>query len=132
MKGDRTLQRKLKPVIKTPYAWLKKVSSLEAKIQEELLKETSGCTQESVSKQGRKFLKCTLGSLMVMFNSDDENEFWNAQQDWNIEVTDAMLEFQVFESEEDSNYALELISWIVAEKMLPVLPEKDMLLSEEG
>ncbi|GJY60977.1 hypothetical protein Tco_0461634 [Tanacetum coccineum] len=24
------------------------------------------------------------GDLMVMFNPDDENEFWNAQQDWNI------------------------------------------------
>ncbi|GKA37581.1 hypothetical protein Tco_0724146 [Tanacetum coccineum] len=22
--------------------------------------------------------------MMVMFNPDDENEFWNAQQDWNI------------------------------------------------
>ncbi|GJU98940.1 retrovirus-related pol polyprotein from transposon TNT 1-94, partial [Tanacetum coccineum] len=25
-----------------------------------------------------------LGDLMVMFNPDDENDFWNAQQDWNI------------------------------------------------
>ncbi|GJZ76723.1 hypothetical protein Tco_0641395, partial [Tanacetum coccineum] len=25
-----------------------------------------------------------LGDLMVMFNPDDENEFWNSQQDWNI------------------------------------------------
>ncbi|GKD45761.1 hypothetical protein Tco_1270406 [Tanacetum coccineum] len=24
------------------------------------------------------------GDLMVMFNPDDENEFWNVQQDWNI------------------------------------------------
>ncbi|GKF84900.1 hypothetical protein Tco_0249798 [Tanacetum coccineum] len=24
------------------------------------------------------------GNLMVMFNPDDENEFWNAQQDWKI------------------------------------------------
>ncbi|GJY01829.1 hypothetical protein Tco_0359981 [Tanacetum coccineum] len=24
------------------------------------------------------------GDLMVMFNPDDENDFWNAQQDWNI------------------------------------------------
>ncbi|GJT23762.1 hypothetical protein Tco_0893699 [Tanacetum coccineum] len=24
------------------------------------------------------------GDLMVMFNPDDKNEFWNAQQDWNI------------------------------------------------
>ncbi|GJV75187.1 hypothetical protein Tco_1506771 [Tanacetum coccineum] len=24
------------------------------------------------------------GDLMVMFNPDDENEFWNAQQDWKI------------------------------------------------
>ncbi|GJZ34421.1 hypothetical protein Tco_0580238 [Tanacetum coccineum] len=24
------------------------------------------------------------GDLMIMFNPDDENEFWNSQQDWNI------------------------------------------------
>ncbi|GKG15536.1 hypothetical protein Tco_0357859, partial [Tanacetum coccineum] len=24
------------------------------------------------------------GDLMVMFNPDDENEFWNSQHDWNI------------------------------------------------
>ncbi|GKA97131.1 hypothetical protein Tco_0825025 [Tanacetum coccineum] len=24
------------------------------------------------------------GDLMVMFNPDDEDEFWNSQQDWNI------------------------------------------------
>ncbi|GJW72076.1 reverse transcriptase domain-containing protein [Tanacetum coccineum] len=30
------------------------------------------------------FDKVLWGDLMVMFNSDDENEFWNAQQDWKI------------------------------------------------
>ncbi|GJR51359.1 retrovirus-related pol polyprotein from transposon TNT 1-94 [Tanacetum coccineum] len=30
------------------------------------------------------FDKVLWGDLMVMFNPDDENEFWNAQQDWKI------------------------------------------------
>ncbi|GKF91533.1 hypothetical protein Tco_0275234 [Tanacetum coccineum] len=30
------------------------------------------------------FDKVLWGDLMVMFNPDDENEFWNSQQDWNI------------------------------------------------
>ncbi|GKC11027.1 hypothetical protein Tco_1007809 [Tanacetum coccineum] len=30
------------------------------------------------------FDKVLWGDLMIMFNPDDENEFWNAQQDWKI------------------------------------------------
>ncbi|GJW29900.1 putative ribonuclease H-like domain-containing protein [Tanacetum coccineum] len=41
------------------------------------------------------------GDLMIMFNPDDEDKFWNSQQDWNI-----------LESEEDSTMALELIRFV--------------------
>ncbi|GKB01736.1 hypothetical protein Tco_0829780 [Tanacetum coccineum] len=62
------------------------------------------------------------GDLMVMFNPDDENEFWNSQLDWTIkkyplrkEVLVQMLKLKL-ESEEDSTMALELIrhkNWLV-------------------
>ncbi|GJX04605.1 hypothetical protein Tco_0190521, partial [Tanacetum coccineum] len=60
------------------------------------------------------------GDLMVMFNPDDKDEFWNSQQDWNIyplrkEVLMQMLKLKL-ESEEDSTMALELIrhkNWLV-------------------
>ncbi|GJX74836.1 reverse transcriptase domain-containing protein, partial [Tanacetum coccineum] len=39
------------------------------------------------------------GDLMVMFNPDDENEYWNSQQDW-IGI--------ILESEEDSTMVLEV------------------------
>ncbi|GJT30810.1 retrovirus-related pol polyprotein from transposon TNT 1-94 [Tanacetum coccineum] len=59
------------------------------------------------------------GDLMVMFNPDDENEFWNSQLDWTIvswkeEVSlmkESMMqnaEIAVRGSEEDSTLALEL------------------------
>ncbi|GJZ98500.1 putative ribonuclease H-like domain-containing protein, partial [Tanacetum coccineum] len=56
------------------------------------------------------------GDLMVMFNPDDENEFWNSQLDWyskknyplRKEVLMHMLKLKL-ESEEDSTMALELI-----------------------
>ncbi|GKE01945.1 hypothetical protein Tco_1389928 [Tanacetum coccineum] len=81
------------------------------------------------------------GDLMVMFNPDDEDEFWNSQQDWNIvswklhgssgvhtlefiarldyktkyplrkEVLMQMLKLKL-ESEEDNTMALELIRFI--------------------
>ncbi|GJU30451.1 hypothetical protein Tco_1174040 [Tanacetum coccineum] len=68
------------------------------------------------------------GDLMVMFNPDDENEFWNSQLDWIIvswkfssrrsgskplrkEVLKQMLKLKL-ESEEDSTMALELIRFI--------------------
>ncbi|GJU16032.1 hypothetical protein Tco_1143998 [Tanacetum coccineum] len=48
------------------------------------------------------------GDLMVMFNPDDENDFWNAQQDWNI-VSWKLHGSSGLESEEDNTMALELI-----------------------
>ncbi|GKF84111.1 hypothetical protein Tco_0249009 [Tanacetum coccineum] len=52
------------------------------------------------------------GDLMVMFNPDDEDEFWNSQQEWII-----------LESEEDSKMALELIRFI--KKMLAELEPEE-------
>ncbi|GKA83689.1 hypothetical protein Tco_0805284 [Tanacetum coccineum] len=52
------------------------------------------------------FDKVLWGDLMVMFNPDDEDKFWNSQQDWNIknildiESIVANVEIKV-ESEED-------------------------------
>ncbi|GJX60893.1 hypothetical protein Tco_0292283 [Tanacetum coccineum] len=37
------------------------------------------------------FDKVLWGDLMVMFNPDDEDEFWNSQQDWNIVVGSYMV-----------------------------------------
>ncbi|GKE19435.1 hypothetical protein Tco_1427012, partial [Tanacetum coccineum] len=56
------------------------------------------------------------GDLMVMFNPDDEDKFWNSQQDWNIypvrkKVLLQMLELKL-ESEEDSTMAFELIRFV--------------------
>ncbi|GJX50389.1 hypothetical protein Tco_0277234 [Tanacetum coccineum] len=58
------------------------------------------------------------GDLMVMFKPDEENEFWNSQQDWNI-----------LESEEDSTMALELIRFI--KKLLAELESEDFDGDEE-
>ncbi|GJY64560.1 hypothetical protein Tco_0466020 [Tanacetum coccineum] len=58
------------------------------------------------------------GDLMVMFNSYDENKFWNSQLDWSIkkyplrkEVLVQMLKLKL-ESEEESTMTLELIRFI--------------------
>ncbi|GKB74513.1 hypothetical protein Tco_0935925 [Tanacetum coccineum] len=60
------------------------------------------------------------GDLMVMFNPDDEDKFWNSQQDWNIvkkkyplrkKVLLKMLELKL-ESEKDSTMAIELIKFV--------------------
>ncbi|GKE38757.1 hypothetical protein Tco_1462162, partial [Tanacetum coccineum] len=51
------------------------------------------------------------GDLMVMFNPDDENEFWNAQQDCKIVRSCMMLKLKL-ESEEESTMALELIKFV--------------------
>ncbi|GJT46714.1 hypothetical protein Tco_0955429 [Tanacetum coccineum] len=61
------------------------------------------------------------GDLMVMFNPDDENEFWNSQQDWNIVGFGRYLGSS--ESEEDSTMALELIMFI--KKILAELEPED-------
>ncbi|GKC09530.1 hypothetical protein Tco_1001140, partial [Tanacetum coccineum] len=47
------------------------------------------------------------GDLMIMFNPDDENEFWNQQLDWTIMSWSTYLK-----SEEDSTMALELIKFV--------------------
>ncbi|GJR06524.1 hypothetical protein Tco_0529508 [Tanacetum coccineum] len=73
------------------------------------------------------FNRVLWGDLMVMFNPDDENEFWNSQQDWNIKyplrkkVLMQMLKLKL-ESEEDSTMALELIRFI--KKILAELEPK--------
>ncbi|GJW50129.1 hypothetical protein Tco_0091480 [Tanacetum coccineum] len=58
------------------------------------------------------------GDLMVMFNPDDEDKFWNSQPDWNI-----------LESEEDSTMALELIRFV--KKLLAELEPEDSNGDEE-
>ncbi|GJS41158.1 hypothetical protein Tco_0566201 [Tanacetum coccineum] len=40
--------------------------------------------KQSVLELNHMMIKVLWGDLMVMFNPDDENEFWNSQQDWNI------------------------------------------------
>ncbi|GJR23744.1 hypothetical protein Tco_0972271 [Tanacetum coccineum] len=73
------------------------------------------------------------GDLMVMFNPDDENEFWNSQQDWNIVswklhgssgvhtlVTETRLVIHMLSEEEPILMALELI-WFYQDDYLPEL-----------
>ncbi|GJZ76697.1 hypothetical protein Tco_0641369 [Tanacetum coccineum] len=67
------------------------------------------------------------GDLMIMFNPDDEDEFWNSQQDWNVyplrkKVLLQMLELKL-ESEEDSTMALELIRFV--KKLVTELKPED-------
>ncbi|GJU05667.1 hypothetical protein Tco_1122097 [Tanacetum coccineum] len=69
------------------------------------------------------------GDLMVMFNPDDEDKFWNSQQDWNIKkyplkkkVLVQMLKLKL-ESEEHSTMALELI--IFVKKLLAELEPEE-------
>ncbi|GJU56914.1 hypothetical protein Tco_1234680 [Tanacetum coccineum] len=67
------------------------------------------------------------GDLMIMFNPDDEDEFWNSQQDWNVyplrnKVLLQMLELKL-ESEEDSTMALELIRFV--KKLVAELKPED-------
>ncbi|GKB14873.1 hypothetical protein Tco_0848796 [Tanacetum coccineum] len=59
-----------------------------------------------------EFDRVLWGDLMIMFNPDDEDEFWNSQQDWNV------LEF-----EEDSTMTLELISFV--KKLVAELESED-------
>ncbi|GKC38129.1 hypothetical protein Tco_1050513 [Tanacetum coccineum] len=56
------------------------------------------------------------GDLMIMFNPDDEDDFWNSQQDWNVyplrkKVLLKLLKLKL-EFEEDSTMALELIRFV--------------------
>ncbi|GKE25220.1 hypothetical protein Tco_1436732 [Tanacetum coccineum] len=73
------------------------------------------------------------GDLMIMFNPDDEDEFWNSQQDWNVyplrmKVMLQMLEYKL-ESEEDSTMALELIRFV--KKLIAKLEPEDSDGNEE-
>ncbi|GKE88046.1 hypothetical protein Tco_1565521, partial [Tanacetum coccineum] len=56
------------------------------------------------------------GDLMIMFNSDDEDKFWNSQHDWNVYPLRKIVLLQILElkleSEEDSTMALELIRFV--------------------
>ncbi|GJR99142.1 ribonuclease H-like domain-containing protein [Tanacetum coccineum] len=69
--------------------------------EENIEKVLEGATMKIQDEKPKVLTEPLWGDLMVMFNPDDENEFWNAQQDWNI-----------LESEEDSTMALELIRFI--------------------
>ncbi|GJR83447.1 hypothetical protein Tco_0154232 [Tanacetum coccineum] len=82
------------------------------------------------------FDKVLWGDLMIMFNPDDEDKFWNSQQDWNIKkyplrkkVLLQMLELKL-KSEEDSTMALELIRFV--KKLLAELEPEDSDGIEKG
>ncbi|GKF61507.1 hypothetical protein Tco_0181561, partial [Tanacetum coccineum] len=55
------------------------------------------------------------GDLMVLFNSDDKDEFWGSQQEWKIKSWKLHSSSGVYtlvtdtESEEENTMALELI-----------------------
>ncbi|GJY46610.1 hypothetical protein Tco_0435673 [Tanacetum coccineum] len=80
---------------------LEKITLLRMKKKKWILRYLT----ENILSKNRKVL---WGDLMVMFNPDDENDFWNAQQDWNI-VSWKLHGSSGLESEEDSVMALELI-----------------------
>ncbi|GJV73143.1 hypothetical protein Tco_1493138 [Tanacetum coccineum] len=99
----------------------------------EVIKESKEEVQEESKEEGKYqdeipegFDRVLWRDLMVMFNPDDENEFWNSQQDCNIvnwklhekkfiplrkEVLMQMLKLKL-ESEEDNTMALELIKFV--------------------
>ncbi|GKD02168.1 hypothetical protein Tco_1177142 [Tanacetum coccineum] len=62
------------------------------------------------------------GDLMIMFNPDDEDEFWNSQQDWNV-VSWKLHGSSGLESEEDSTMTLELIRFV--KKLVAELEPED-------
>ncbi|GJU52382.1 hypothetical protein Tco_1226096 [Tanacetum coccineum] len=82
------------------------------------------------------------GDLMIMFNPDDEDKFWNSQQDWNIvswklhgsswleyeENSTMALELKL-EYEENSTMALELIRFV--KKLVAELEPEDSNGDEE-
>ncbi|GJW06126.1 hypothetical protein Tco_1568549 [Tanacetum coccineum] len=62
-------------------------SSKDQMVKEESKEEVKKESKEEVQEEGKeeeRFDRVLWGDLMVMFNPDDENEFWNSQQDWNI------------------------------------------------
>ncbi|GJU48140.1 hypothetical protein Tco_1217695, partial [Tanacetum coccineum] len=68
------------------------------------------------------------GDLMIMFNPNDEDEFWNTQQDWNV-VSWKLHRSSGLESEEDSTMALELIRFV--KKLIAELEPEDSDGNEE-
>ncbi|GKA73281.1 hypothetical protein Tco_0779497 [Tanacetum coccineum] len=76
------------------------------------------------------FEKVLWGDLMVLFNPDEQDEFWNSQHEWKVlkkkyplkkEIVVEMLKLKL-ESEEESTMALELIRFI--KKILADLESK--------
>ncbi|GKC22028.1 hypothetical protein Tco_1024178, partial [Tanacetum coccineum] len=77
------------------------------------------------------FERVLWGDLMVLFNPDEQDEFWGSQQEWKIikkkyplkkEILVQMLNLRL-ESEEESTMALELIRFIKKNKELSI-PEQ--------
>ncbi|GJZ92493.1 hypothetical protein Tco_0664558, partial [Tanacetum coccineum] len=68
------------------------------------------------------------GDLMIMFNPNDEDEFWNTQQDSNI-VSWKLHRSSGLESEEDSPMALEFIRFV--KKLIAELEPEDSDGNEE-
>ncbi|GKD24690.1 hypothetical protein Tco_1230904 [Tanacetum coccineum] len=82
------------------------------------------------------FDKVLWGDLIVMFNPDEQDEFWNSQHEWKVvvhmliekkyplkkEIVVQMLKLKL-ESEEESTMALELIRFIKKNKELSI-PEQ--------
>ncbi|GJQ96518.1 hypothetical protein Tco_0007657 [Tanacetum coccineum] len=74
------------------------------------------------------FDKVLWGDLMVMFNPDDENEFWNAQQDWKIvswKLHGSSGVLALVTDTEESTMALELIKFV--KKILAELESEEVL-----
>ncbi|GJR63864.1 hypothetical protein Tco_0009929 [Tanacetum coccineum] len=77
------------------------------------------------------FERVLWGDLMVLFNPDEQDEFWSSQHEWKIikkkyplkkEILVQMLNLRL-ESEEESTMALELIRFIKKNKELSI-PEQ--------
>ncbi|GKD11315.1 hypothetical protein Tco_1191000 [Tanacetum coccineum] len=91
---------------------------IKEETKEEVKEEDKGEDRKFQDEIPEGFDRVLWGDLMVMFNPDDEDKFWNSQQDWNIkkyplkkEVLVQMLKLKL-ESKEDSTMALELIRFI--------------------
>ncbi|GJV17158.1 hypothetical protein Tco_1362481 [Tanacetum coccineum] len=59
----------------------------ESKEEESTRKRKLGTRKKIGKKDSNKILLRMIkliGDLMIMFNPDDEDEFWNSQQDWNV------------------------------------------------
>ncbi|GJY18509.1 putative ribonuclease H-like domain-containing protein [Tanacetum coccineum] len=69
------------------------------------------------------FDKVLWGDLIVMFNPDEQDEFWNSQHEWKVkkEILMAQMLKLKLESEEESTMALELIRFIKKGSQLTLL-----------